>query len=1112
MTQSDASSPSEEKFTRQAVLVGQNIGANSLLFFVLGIYLIVQFGTWHGYAIMLLAGQAVVGGFVGASMAKRGRSDTAGWVILITDLIAPAFASLAITYLGYVAIAYILLSAYFIINFAMKKVVRRTATLITLGLLVLPILAESINPAWRLSSQLVLTLAPIFTAVLGIVFVVVVLRQSWDSILDFMRKSIRNRLTAIVVGAAVVPVLVISIFLGWITYVRVREALLQDTFDRLDAIESIKTTQLTSYMAERQNDMVTLRETAGALRQEAIAKLQAVNELKAHALLSSFQVWDADVRDVASDPGVVTGMADLALGFQGQGADYIRRFYLGKPEVGDAGDGTAYSTAHFEQHGFFAGYTDIHGYEDAFLIDPAGNVVYSVHKTDIFGTNLVSGPYSDSNLAALYQQLKDTPAGQATVVDAAVLFDAYTMFIGTPVYAGDVLEGMLVYQLPLARIDAIIQDRVGLSASAETYLVGRVGEEIELRSNRVVKQGAIGDPKPGIDTERALAGESGSDFRVGSTGVYEIAVFSPLDLQGLNWAITTSASVAEVFVPQLPGRAGDFLTEFKESYGFNDLFLISPDGFIFYSVDKKADFQTNILTGEFSESNLAVLVSEILAEKEYTFVDFDFYEPSGGTPAAFFGVPLLNAEGEIEMIVAAQVFVGDINEIMNEASGLGETGESYIIGQDFLGRMDSRFIEQFGVETTVMNPDYKVDTEAVRSALGGQSGQGTIIDYRGLPVLSVWKPFVVHEPHPEHPEGQVWAVMTEIDETEALEVANQLAGALGLIIGLAAVAIGALAVFVGVRFATGFVNPILNLTDTATKVAGGDLSLRSQVDSVDELGTLSNTFNSMTAQLQDTLEGLEQRVADRTKALATSAEVTRRLAAILDPRQLALEVVEQVQRAFNYYYAQIYLLDESGENLVLSGGTGEAGAAMLARGHSVQKGRGLVGRAADTNTSVLVGDTLNEEGWLPNELLPETKAEAAVPISIGNQVFGVLDVQHSFVGGLTPEDVTLLESLAGQVAISLQNARSYEQSRKQAELESLVNVIGQRIQRATSIEDTLQTAIRELGTAIGATRVRASIKPASSAAETAPVQQAEASVVTASGNGGAPDTESTPAG
>jgi transcriptional regulator with GAF, ATPase, and Fis domain len=142
-----------------------------------------------------------------------------------------------------------------------------------------------------------------------------------------------------------------------------------------------------------------------------------------------------------------------------------------------------------------------------------------------------------------------------------------------------------------------------------------------------------------------------------------------------------------------------------------------------------------------------------------------------------------------------------------------------------------------------------------------------------------------------------------------------------------------------------------------------------------------------------------------------------------------------------------------------------------------------VGRAADVNASVLVSDVSREEGWLPNDLLPETKAEAAIPISLGNEVLGVLDVQHNLVNGLTHEDVILLESLAGQVAISLRNARSYEQTRSQAEMQALVNVIGQKIQRTTSVEDTLQTAIRELGTAIGASRVRARIGDARPAVE-----------------------------
>jgi GAF domain-containing protein len=108
-------------------------------------------------------------------------------------------------------------------------------------------------------------------------------------------------------------------------------------------------------------------------------------------------------------------------------------------------------------------------------------------------------------------------------------------------------------------------------------------------------------------------------------------------------------------------------------------------------------------------------------------------------------------------------------------------------------------------------------------------------------------------------------------------------------------------------------------------------------------------------------------------------------------------------------------------------------------------------------------------------LLPDTRSELAVPMIVGGNVIGVFDVQSDQIGRFTDSDINIQTTLAAQVATSVQNVRSFEQSKSQADLEFLINTIGQKIQLTTSVDGVLQTAIREIGLALGASRVKVQI-------------------------------------
>jgi len=188
---------------------------------------------------------------------------------------------------------------------------------------------------------------------------------------------------------------------------------------------------------------------------------------------------------------------------------------------------------------------------------------------------------------------------------------------------------------------------------------------------------------------------------------------------------------------------------------------------------------------------------------------------------------------------------------------------------------------------------------------------------------------------------------------------------------------------------------------------------------------------------------LEQEVAQRTAELAhralqmeTCAQVSRQITSILDIDELLTRVVELIGESFGYYSVHIFLVDPEMSRLVLHASNGEKDWSFESQGLTLQIGPGsLNGEVAQTNEALIVNDVMHDPRYLFLEQLPDTKSELIIPLRVGQQVVGTLDVQSKETNAFSQEDMLVIQSLGDQVAIAIENARLYERSQELAVLE-----------------------------------------------------------------------------
>jgi len=319
--------------------------------------------------------------------------------------------------------------------------------------------------------------------------------------------------------------------------------------------------------------------------------------------------------------------------------------------------------------------------------------------------------------------------------------------------------------------------------------------------------------------------------------------------------------------------------DFQERFGYYDIFLVDPDsGDIVYSVFKELDYATSLIDGPYADTGIGRVFQD--ANKAHSadavvLDDLAPYSPSYEESAFFIASPIFD-DGQKIGILILQMPMGPISRIMTnrgtwEQVGLGQSGETYLIGPDLTMRSQSRFlvenpsnylqaIQAIGLPqqtidritdkniTVGLQP---VNTVGARAALAGESGFQIFPDYRGVPVFSAYAPLDV--------PGLHWAIMSEIDEAEAVapqyvlkkKIIFTTMGIVGIIL-LGSVSFGWF-------FAISTIKPIATLNATIDDiVCGGRMTKRAKVASRDEIGRLAQSYNSLLDRLQNMNQQMEE--------------------------------------------------------------------------------------------------------------------------------------------------------------------------------------------------------------------------------------------------------------
>jgi methyl-accepting chemotaxis protein len=297
-----------------------------------------------------------------------------------------------------------------------------------------------------------------------------------------------------------------------------------------------------------------IAQTSG--QKEAENKLVALKDAKAEALTSYLDSIEQDLTVMAGSQYIRQALFDYREGWYAIGLNQkaaLQKSYMTdqSAKLEDAGDGTAYSAAHKKYHPWLRHFAETKGYDDIFLIAPNGDVVYTVFKEHDYATNVLSGEWKDTELGTVFRMAQENakPGYQAYTdfKSYAPSNNAPASFIAEPLLNDDgTLAGVLVFQMPIDRLNLVMKSANGLGEHGSAYLVGPdhlMRSQDHRETDNTILTAKVETPQ----VDKALNGESGVEWSVDpETNMRELTAFSPMEFEGVRWAMIVEVARDEL--------------------------------------------------------------------------------------------------------------------------------------------------------------------------------------------------------------------------------------------------------------------------------------------------------------------------------------------------------------------------------------------------------------------------------------------------------------------------------------------------------------------------------------------------------------------------------------